>query len=135
MTLEFPRTSEASAPLVNQWVRTFPSGPSLWRGRSLTSDRPSHGGVFTNAEHQVSYSCLGAAQDQRTRRRLFGVSIKSISMFSRTADTCISGGDALAKLTELKCDSSHSCPPSGSADRFSETANRIESTGLRLEIR
>ena len=56
-------------------------------------------------------------------------------MSSRTVDICKSGERRLAKLTELKCFNCHSCPPSGSADRLSETANLMVNMGLRLQIR
>jgi len=56
-------------------------------------------------------------------------------MLSRTAKTCVPGGELLAKSTELKCIDRQSCPPSGSADRFSETANLMVNMGVRLQTK
>lgn len=55
-------------------------------------------------------------------------------MSSRTADTCVAGEEPPAKLAELKCATRHPCPASGSADRFSETANLMAKMGVMLEI-
>ena len=54
-------------------------------------------------------------------------------MFSRTADARVSCEGSLVKLSELKCFNCHSCLPSGSADRLSETANLMDNIGLMLE--
>ena len=62
--------------------------------------------------------------------------MRSISILgSRTADSRASGKGLATKLTELKCVNCHSCPPPGSADRLSDTANRMVNMGLRLQGR
>ena len=48
-------------------------------------------------------------------------------------DLSASGGRFPAKWIGLKCSSCHFCPPSGSANFFSEIANRRVKMGLRLE--
>ena len=47
----------------------------------------------------------------------------------------MSGGGLLAKPESIveKCLNCHSCPPPGSADFFSEIANRRAKTGTMLE--
>ena len=56
-------------------------------------------------------------------------------MLSRTAVTRVADEESPAKLAELKCANRHSCPVSGSADRFNETANLMVKTGVMLEDR
>ena len=52
-------------------------------------------------------------------------------MVSLSTDISVSD-EALAKSAELKCLSCHSCPPSGSADRFKEIANLVVNMGVML---
>ena len=54
-------------------------------------------------------------------------------MLSPVAESCASAGGPLANSMVLKCFSCHFCPPSGSADFLSATANRRVKTGLKLE--
>ena len=56
-------------------------------------------------------------------------------MFSRKADARAPGEGSPMKSGELKCFNCHSCPPSGSADRLSETVNLMVNMGLMLETK
>ena len=56
-------------------------------------------------------------------------------MLSLEVESSESGGGPWAKSMVVKCFNCHSCTPSGSADFFSEIANRRVRTGMTLEIK
>ena len=54
-------------------------------------------------------------------------------MSLRVVEPCVSPGGTLAKSRVVKCFNCHICPPSGSADFFSESTKRRVRIGVMLE--
>jgi len=112
---------------VDEYIRSSDLLPLWLTAGSLSPSSAPKLRMLSNG--QLSWR---ATQASRACSRSPGGPTESISMFSRTIDTGIPDEGLLPKSAELKCSSRHSCPPSGSAARFSETANLRVNMGLRL---